>query len=399
MGLFLTQAPSFLASQRRLQAHKARTNAHTLFGVTPIPCDHHLRPRLAPIAPGHGDPVFLAVFERLAQHHLVESVRRRGEQLLVALDGTTSFASQAIRCPTCLTRQRSNGHTLSDHAAITPVVVGPGRSQVIAFPPEDSMPHDGHATQDGEQMAGPRWIQTQAAVLAPHQVTVLGDELYRTQPWCALALAQGCNCILVCQPDAPPQLSERVAFWPANDGIAAGECRHWHGRCTAVSLDRVRHDVLLGDGKDAVSVHGFEITVVNATTGAPLYHNSFLTHHRVTGEHVAAVVQAGRGRWKSENEHNHVLKTKGYQGEHNFGHGKESLSAVMCSLTLLALLCHTVLAWREDKSALLRRVLARRQTFFDDIRALTRSLVFDSWDHLIDFMLRGLELQSALDTG
>ena len=43
--------------------------------------------------------------------------------------------------------------------------------------------------------------------------------------------------------------------------------------------------------------------------------------------------------------------------------------------------------------------LARRQTFFDDIRAFTRSMVFDSWDHMIDFMLQGLEIQSSLDTG
>jgi len=34
---------------------------------------------------------------------------------LVALDGTTSFSSQAIHCPNCLTRQLSNGQTLYYH--------------------------------------------------------------------------------------------------------------------------------------------------------------------------------------------------------------------------------------------------------------------------------------------
>jgi len=138
--------------------------------------------------------------------------------------------------------------------------------------------------------------------------------------------------------------------------------------------------------------------VVNAKTGEQLYHNSFITNHCVTAEHVAAVAQAGRGRWKIENENNNVLKTKGYHLEHNFGHGKQYLSAVMLSLNLLAFLFHTVLEWNDDKYALLRRVLARRQTFFDDIRALTRYLVFDSWGHLIDFMIRGLELQSQPNT-
>lgn len=69
------------------------------------------------------------------------------------------------------------------------------------------------------------------------------------------------------------------------------------------------------------------------------------------------------------------------------------------SLNRLTFLCHTVLEWSDDKDALLRRVLARRQTFFDDSRAFTRYLVFDRWDHVLDVMLRGLERQSLLDTG
>jgi hypothetical protein len=41
-------------------------------------------------------------------------------------------------------------------------------------------------------------------------------------------------------------------------------------------------------------------------------------------------------------------------------------------------------------------VLARRQTFFEDIRALTRYMVFESWHHLMDFMIKGLQLESKL---
>ena len=69
----------------------------------------------------------------------------------------------------------------------------------------------------------------------------------------------------------------------------------------------------------------------------------------------------------------------------------------MLSLNLLAFLFHTVMEWSDDKYSLLRQVLARRQTFFDDIRALTRYImVFESWSHLIDFMIDGLELESEL---
>lgn len=398
-GLFFTQSPSFLEYQRRLQASKGRDNAQTLFGVQQIPCDNQIRTLLDPIAPSHFDPIFLEVFERLDQHHLFDNFRVLGDQLLVALAGTTYFSSQAIHCPNCLTRQLSNGQTLYYHPAITPVVVCPRRSQVIALPPEYIMPQDGHDKQDCEQMAGKRWMHHHAHAIAPHHVTLLGDDLYSKQPFCTLALEKGFNFILVCKPDSHPKLYERVAFWQTNDGIAVCESRHWNGRFTEVSLYRSLNDVLLLDGKDALSVNWFEITVVNATTGEQLYHNSFITNHRITAENVAEAAQAGRGRWKIENENNNVLKTKGYHVEHNFGHGKQSLAAVMLSLNLLAFLFHTVLEWGDTQYALLRRALARRQAFFEDIRALTRYMVFDSWDHLMDFMIRGLELSPQTDTG
>ncbi len=127
-------------------------------------------------------------------------------------------------------------------------------------------------------------------------------------------------------------------------------------------------------------------------------YNTFITNHRLSAENVAQVAQAGRGRGKIENENNNVLKTKGYHLEHNFGHGKPYLSATMLSLNLLAFLFHTVLEWSDESYALLRKVLARRQTFFEDMRTLTCYMVFESWHHLMDFMIKGLKLESRLES-
>jgi len=139
------------------------------------------------------------------------------------------------------------------------------------------------------------------------------------------------------------------------------------------------------------------MTVANAKTGEQLYYNTFITNHRLTKTNVAQVAQAGRGRWKVENENNNVLKTKGYHLEHNFGHGKQYLSATLLRLNLLAFLFHTVLQWSDEPYALVRQKLVRRQTFFDDIRTLTRYMVFESWSHLMAFMIAGLELESELE--
>jgi len=397
-GIFFTQSPSFLEYQRQRNHRQGHDHAPPLFGVEPIPCDNHIRTLLDPIAPSQFTPVFFEVFAHLEQQHLLDPFRVLDQQLLVSLDGTQYVSSKTLHGQNCLTRQLSNGQTLYYHTAITPVIVCPGHSQVIALAPEYIMPQDGHAKQDCEQAAGKRWITHHATTLVPHHVTLLGDELYSKEPFCSLALHHGFNFILVCKPDSHPKFYERLAFWQAQEVMVQCEQRRRNGPVTEVALYRFVNDVLLQDGQQTLSVNWVEITVVNAKTGAQLYDNTFITNHRLSAQNVAQVAQAGRGRWKIENENNNVLKTKGYHLEHNFGHGKQYLSATMLSLNLVAFLFHTVLEWSDEQYALLRQVLARRQTFFEDFRALTRYMVFESWHHLMAFMIRGLKLETRLDS-
>lgn len=52
----------------------------------------------------------------------------------------------------------------------------------------------------------------------------------------------------------------------------------------------------------------------------------------------------------------------------------------------------------DEKYRMIRNKLPTRKTFFDDIRALTRYICFDSWNEMLDFMMKGLELEIP-DTG
>ncbi len=99
-------------------------------------------------------------------------------------------------------------------------------------------------------------------------------------------------------------------------------------------------------------------------------------------------------RWKVENENNNTLKTKGYNLEHNFGHGKQHLSSLLATLNILSLLFHTLLEMLDQKYKLLRSYLPTRKTFFDDLRTLTRYLYFDSWDDLLCRYLHHSTLES-----
>jgi hypothetical protein len=73
-SVFFMQSPSFLAHQRVLAERCGRSNAETLFGMTTIPCDNHIRQMLDGAPTDHFDPVFAkSAPARHGPHHLTSS--------------------------------------------------------------------------------------------------------------------------------------------------------------------------------------------------------------------------------------------------------------------------------------------------------------------------------------
>lgn len=89
------------------------------------------------------------------------------------------------------------------------------------------------------------------------------------------------------------------------------------------------------------------------------------------------------------------LETKGYHLEHNFGHGQQYLSLTLLTLNLLAFLVHTVMHLSNKIYCRIRKTLGRREAFFNDLRALLRYLIFESWAELLTFMAIRLEIIPA----
>jgi len=226
---------------------------------------------------------------------------------------------------------------------------------------------------------------------AGQRVTVLADDLYCHQPFCQLILDYEFDFIMTCKPDSHQALYEEVAALDAIGAVEETTDRVWTGTRHELRTYRYVNQVPLRADEKTLMVNWCEITVVSAMSGDVLYHNAFATNRTLTDETVRSVVAAGRARWKIENENNNVLKNQGYHLEHNYGHGGQYLSQVLLMLIVLAFLCHTVLQLADSKYQRVRAELATRKTFFDDLRALTRYLFFESWEHLLDFMITHLE--------
>ncbi len=194
-------------------------------------------------------------------------------------------------------------------------------------------------------------------------------------------LAAGGHFLFVCKPDSHPAIEDILTGIKSE--TLTGQVQRGSKRTTF--RYRWLNDVPLRGDEKSILVNWFSVEICDAR-GVVTYRNSFISDLAVRRDNVAAMVAAGRARWKVENEAFNTLKTKGYNLEHNFGHGQRHLSSVLATLNLLAFACHTVCDLADKRWMAARRELVVRQGFFQTLVALTAYLVFPSWDDLLQTM-------------
>ncbi len=199
---------------------------------------------------------------------------------------------------------------------------------------------------------------------------------------------KGSHFVLVCKPDSHKTLHEYLIGY---DSISRVSNRKWNGKFHELITFRYCNNLPIKDGEEVLHINWAEVTITNTKTQETIYHNSFITDILIDQSNVEQIIQAGRSRWKVENENNNVLKTKGYHLEHNFGHGKQFLSSTLLTLNLLAFLSHVFLEFTDEIYWAVRKELSARKTFFHDFRTLTKYLYFHNWNHLISFMQKSLK--------
>lgn len=386
-AVFYLQCPSFLEHQRQMQSRHGHNNAQRLFGVMTIPTPNQIKNVLDEVSAAVLFPIFRWVCQALSAQGFLKAYEVLDEQILVGLDGTEYFSSASIHCAQCSHRTHKSGDVSYHHDVILPVIVAPGQEQVISLMPEFIRPQDGAQKQDSETAAAKRWITAHHDLVAPGHLTVLGDDLYSRQPMCQTCLDHQVNFIFVCLPTSHRALYEWLAYLEAHDEVHRHQARVWTGREYELRQYRYVNGIPLREEQPALLVNWCEVTVIREADGHQRYHNAFITLHPIDDATVAEIVTAARARWKSENENHNVLKTKGYHLEHNFGHGQQHLAMTLLTLNVLAFLFHTVLHLVDASYQRIRQQRGTRKGFFQDLQTLTKYLLFDSWQHLIDFML------------
>jgi hypothetical protein len=343
-AMLFFQHPSLLQFQERMKKKRGISNLETIFKVEAIPSDTQMREIIdgAPIEP-----------LRLLLPEVFERMRRTGwtvrfvtevsaeNYYTVALDGSEYFHSQKIECPGCLRRDYGNGQIHYSHVVVAATLVKAATHSVMPLDVEEARNEDGEEKQDCEINAGKRLIHRIRREHRQMNICVTGDDIYSREPFVKDLRDLRMQFVLIAKPSSHKELFEWV-----EELDQMGECERGEWQEGAASKRRyfeyrIAKEVPLSQsGK--VMVNFVEVWEKDRN-GKQLYHNSFVTDFEVTKQNVATIVGIGRSRWKIENEHFNVHKNHGYELEHNYGHGKQTLSMVFYMLNLLAFIAHLIL--------------------------------------------------------
>ena len=374
------QDPSLNQFQKRMQEDEHKNNLQTLLGVENIPKDSQLRDILDTIESETLSPIFKELFNRLRRHKHLESYAIMPNTLLCAIDGTQSHSSKDIHCEHCLKKEHKKDEITYSHAVLQGAIMHPDKKQVLPIMPEAIKNTDGDEKQDCESKAAKRFIKNLKQAHPRQGFLICGDGLMSHQPMIELIVNEGMHFILVAKPGDHKYLYE---WLEAYSELSSYE---WTDDKGCLHQYYWKNDVPLHGGENAPQVNFLDYTKINAK-GRKIYHNSWVTDITLSKQNIKLLSEAGRCRWKIENECFNTLKNQGYHIEHNYGHGKKNLSFNMYLLTLLAFYFHQIFELTDGSFQACRKKLGSKQYMWEVFRGTIRMVIFNSWEHLMDYIL------------
>jgi hypothetical protein len=374
LAVFYFQHPSLLNFQQDMQRKTKRSNLETLFGVSKIPCTEHIKNIVDDIEPGALAGVFEGGLRLADEQGVLQDYRVLGGGVLIALDGVWYHSSESIHCDHC-PHQTKNGKTMYYHSMLGTAIMRPGSGVVLPLMPEYIRNEDGSEKQDCERNAAKRYLEERGAALGWLKPTFLGDDLYACHGICSQIRGLGMSYIFTCKDESHRWIAEQVAWGE----LKSHTRREWNGRNHLEYRYRWVNGLENRCDGERLSVNYLGLEIWNEEKRKITYKNSWITDKELGEDTVEQIVEYGRTRWKIENEYNNVLKNRGYNLKHNFGHGKEHASEVFCLLNVLSYLIHGIQDMSDEEYRKARGSFGRRDAFFWTLRYEMSRYLHEDW--------------------
>jgi hypothetical protein len=387
-AMLFFQHPSLLEYQRRMKQRTGQSNLERVFRVAAIPSDTQMREILDGVPM---EPLRRMLPQTFAQMRRVGWTARfvtelGGEKYYpVVLDGSEYFHSTQIHCPHCLHQWQSNGETHYSHLVVSATVTRAGSHAILPLDVEEVRNSEGQEPQDCELTAAKRLVKRLRGEHRQLAMCIVGDDLYGHEPLIAELQRLRLHFVLVAKPSSHAALFVQLAEREQRGECTQGTWTEGTGPRRRTFAYRSAADVpLTHSGTVRVNfLEGWE----QRPDGTVGYHNSWVTDFAVTPQTVAPITGIGRSRWKIENEQFNVQKNHGYELEHNYGHGQQTLSMVFYLLNLLAFLAHKLLEF-GDRLYQQCRAGESRRGLWTLFRSAFYLIAVDTWEALLHYHLR-----------
>ena len=387
-AMLFFQHPSLLEYQRRMQQRTGRSNLERVFAVEELPSDTQMREILDGVPT---EPLRRVLPQTFAQMRRVGWTTRFVTEVAgkpyypTVLDGSEYFHSSQVHCPSCLRQPSASGEIHYSHVVVAATVTRAGSHAILPLDAEEVRNADGQQKQDCELTAAKRLVKRLRAEHRQLPVGIVGDDLYGHEPFIEELRVLRLSFVLVAKPTSQVALFEQLAEREQRGECGRGTWAEGAGRHRRSFEYRSATDVPL-TRSGTVRVNFLEVWE-RQPDGTVGYHNSWVTDLAVTPETVAAIGGIGRSRWKIENEQFNVHKNHGYEVEHNYGHGQQTLSLVFYLLNLLAFVAHKLLEF-GDRLYQQCRAGESRRGLWTLFRSAFYLIELASWEALLRYHLR-----------
>jgi hypothetical protein len=381
-AMFSLKDPSLLAFQNR----RKDENMKHIFHIKHVPCDTYMRELLDEVDPFSLSPAFTRLFAQVQRGKVLDRYRFFGNSYLLLSDGVEYHNSMKIHCPMCLQRHHRNGSVSYYHQMIGTVIAHPDLAEVIPLMPEPIQRQDGGIKGDCERNASKRMLE-RISKEHPHLHFIFAEDgLSSNGPHIKWILSLGWGYILVAKPKDHTELFARV-----DTALEAGTLGTYHYTDRKTGTIHCYHwlnQVPLNASHPDLLVNFLEYWEIDSKL-VEQYYNSWVTHIPCRRNTVERIQRGGRARWKVENETFNTLKNQGYHLDHNFGHGKKTLSVVLALLMMLAFLvdqiqqlCNPLFlaAWSKCKT---------KKQLWEEIRTAFRAFDVRSMGELYEMVYFG----------
>ena len=433
------QDPSLLQFQQQLKDERHRDNLQTLFDVEVIPRETQMREIIDDFDSVLLRPVFKNYFLRLQRGKYLEQYQFLPGQYYCPIDGVQFYSSGKIKCDACLTANHKNGHTTYSHKALQAAIVHPDMRQVIPLMPEEVRNTDGTEKQDCETKAAKRLIPKIREDHPQLELIIGGDDLFSKQPFIETVLNERMHYLLVAKE------TTHTVMITAIDKSGRLKKTHYTDKKDRTHVYEWIEDIPLNGNENPIITNFFRYTILGIDKdGNPKinYKNSWVSDLSLSPKHlkhialrdqdktpndqqqptlaehteppahkeepafekpqpsgserVKHLVRGGRSRWKIENECFNTLKNQGYHISHNFGHGKKHLCFNFYLFTLLAFFFHQIFELTDRFYQACRKKFGSKCHMWETLRSYVKILIFEDWEHLLDFALDPLKYNPNL---